>query len=169
MKKFWTVFMAALFLTATAVVAQTPTVETTKKKVRTEASKIDKKKTEAVTKVNAAGDKLKKDGTVDKRFKENKTAVDNGVKKADAKKADAVSKVNAAGDKLKKDGTVDKRFKENKAAVNTDVKKAQSTAKTEVTNAKTNSDKYKAKVVNGIHVKKDGTPDKRYKENKVAK
>jgi len=62
-------------------------------------AKQETKKTEksaATTTTTTTSPKLKKDGTVDKRFKENKTTT-----------------TTAAGP-LKKDGTLDKRYKKNK-------------------------------------------------------
>ena len=118
MKKICILFMAVAFLTATAVDAQPTTVKRTKKEVKKEASKIERKKDEAPNKMvkgsdgkikrteamkdapparmEARGGKLKKDGTPDKRFKENRVA--------------------PAVKHLKKDGTPDKRYKENKNA-----------------------------------------------------
>jgi hypothetical protein len=85
MKKFLTgVF--ALLMGASIAFAQTPA---------TQQQKQDKPKTEA----KQDGQKMKKDGTPDKRFKENK---ENKEDKA------------AANTPKKKDGTPDKRFKENK-------------------------------------------------------
>lgn len=57
----------------------------------------DAKKTKEPAKVTTTAQHLKKDGTADKRFKENKNVKE------------------AATQHLKKDGTPDKRFKENKA------------------------------------------------------
>lgn len=88
MKKF---LLAIFFLIASfgMVNAQTKKPkETPKKEVVSKAKENDKK-------VKHEGDHLKKDGTPDKRFKENK-----GAKKA-------------AGP-LKKDGTPDMRYKANK-------------------------------------------------------
>jgi hypothetical protein len=118
MKKICILFMAVAFLTATAVDAQPTTVKRTKKEVKKEASKMERKKDEApnkmvkgsdgkikrteamkdapTVKVKATGGKLKKDGMHDKRFKENKVA--------------------PAVKHLKKNGTPDKRYKENKDA-----------------------------------------------------
>lgn len=78
MKKFLTGVLA-LMMGASIAFAQTP-----------DAPKQDKPKAEA----QKDGQKLKKDGTPDKRFKENKEGQAEGPKK--------------------KDGTPDKRFKENK-------------------------------------------------------
>ena len=78
MKKIFVAIMALIMINASTSFAQ------------------DAKTTKAAT---TATKHLKKDGTADKRFKENKNA------------KDSVSK------HLKKDGTLDKRFKENKTAV----------------------------------------------------
>ncbi|WPQ64376.1 hypothetical protein SIO70_05785 [Chitinophaga sancti] len=89
MKKFLTgVF--ALLLGASIAFAQTPAAQ----------QKQDKPKTEA----KQDAQKMKKDGTPDKRYKENKETK------------------TASGPK-KKDGTPDKRFKENKDVKATNTKK----------------------------------------------
>ena len=51
--------------------------------------------------------------------------------------------------------------------VTSEVKKVETKTTKEVSSAQTTGERYKAKVVNGVHVKKDGTPDKRYKENQT--
>jgi hypothetical protein len=87
---------------------------------------------------------LKKDGTPDRRFKENKTAKTTGAK-VEAKKAEVkeAKSANTAGP-LKKDGTPDMRHKANQTAA---------PAKTAATGP----------------LKKDGTPDMRHKANQTAK
>lgn len=122
MKKVITLWVAAMFLVATSMSAQT-SVPAAKKEVKKEVKKADKKaddkmakgkdavkktppppppaKKDAVKKdvkaapapAVAAGQHLKKDGTPDKRFKENK---------------------GTPAKHLKKDGTPDMRYKENK-------------------------------------------------------
>lgn len=114
MKKVFTLLMAALFVAASSLSAQTPAAPTAKKEVKKEMKKANKdmkKADKEMKKVEknaknvtpppppppakaAPGQHLKKDGTPDKRFKENKEG--------------------AAPKHLKKDGTPDKRFKENK-------------------------------------------------------
>lgn len=120
MKKVFTLLMAALFVAASSLSAQIPAAPAAKKEVKKEMKKADKdmkkagkdmkkadkdmkKATKDVKNVTppppppakvAPGQHLKKDGTPDKRFKENKEG--------------------AAPKHLKKDGTPDKRFKENK-------------------------------------------------------
>jgi hypothetical protein len=81
MKKLLTGLLA-MFMGLTVAMAQTPA--TAKKEVKTTKAKTEK--------TVAAAPKTKKDGTPDRRFKENKKA--------------------AAGP-LKKDGTPDKRYKSN--------------------------------------------------------
>ncbi|MBP1640090.1 MAG: hypothetical protein H6Q17_1673 [Bacteroidetes bacterium] len=117
MKKVFTLLMAAMFVFATSLSAQTPAAPA-KKEVKKEMKKADKEmkkgekmgknmtpppppppvKVKKGAKAPMAGQvpaqHLKKDGTPDKRFKENKVGV--------------------APKHLKKDGTPDKRFKENK-------------------------------------------------------
>jgi hypothetical protein len=124
MKKAFSLLMAAMFVFATSLSAQTPAAPTkkeVKKEMKKEMKKGEKemKKGEKMGKnmtppppppppgqVKKAGDvksakamapgqqHMKKDGTPDKRFKENKEG--------------------AAPKHMKKDGTPDKRFKENK-------------------------------------------------------
>lgn len=112
MKKVITLCMAAMFLVATAMSAQTAAtpakkdvkkeakkadakVTTTKKDVTKEVKKTDVKATKATTTTAASAQHLKKDGTPDKRYKENKAAA-------------------TTTKHLKKDGTPDMRYKENK-------------------------------------------------------
>jgi hypothetical protein len=118
MKKAFSLLMAAMFVFATSLSAQTPAAPA-KKEVKKEMKKGDKemkkgekmgknmtppppppppgkvkKDAKAPAAAQAPAQHLKKDGTPDKRFKENKVA--------------------PASKHLKKDGTPDKRFKENK-------------------------------------------------------
>jgi len=117
MKKAFSLLMAAMFVFATSLSAQTPAAPA-KKEVKKEMKKADKemkkgekmgknmtpppppppvkvkKDAKAPVAAQAPAQHLKKDGTPDKRFKENKVA--------------------PAPKHLKKDGTPDKRFKENK-------------------------------------------------------
>lgn len=89
MKKFLSGVLA-LFLSASLCMAQAPATATTKK----EAKAVTAKTTQQAAKPAPAAVPLKKDGTPDKRFKENKAT---------------------AGPK-KKDGTADMRYKANKQA-----------------------------------------------------
>ena len=85
MKKLITLFAAMLFaITSLVAIAQTDEKQTVKKEVVKQPPSSAK----------PADAKLKKDGTPDKRFKENKTEKPVGP--------------------LKKDGTPDKRYKGNK-------------------------------------------------------
>jgi hypothetical protein len=104
-------FMAVVFLTVSAFGQTTTTVKKAPQKqaVKTEQAKTTVKTTTAATDKTVATTKtsvdttkshLKKDGTVDKRFKDNKTAV-------------------KATGPVKKDGTPDMRYKDNKAAATT--------------------------------------------------
>jgi hypothetical protein len=86
----------------------------------------------------------KKDGTADKRFKENKTPPTAPVH-------------------TKKDGTPDKRFKENKTPPPAPVH-----AKKDGTPDKRFKEN-KTPQPAPVHVKKDGSADKRFKENKKTK
>lgn len=98
------------------------------------------------------GQHLKKDGTPDRRYKENKistytpstTTNYNVPTNTDSPKIIKNDSTTTTTTHLKKDGTPDRRYKENRS--------------TETDN-------------NGsvIHLKKDGTPDRRYKENKSKK
>lgn len=104
MKKFLILILAVIFSSATIATAQNVSGTSTKKEVKKETkagsttvkkdakaeSTSAKKETEKTKEVH-----LKKDGTADKRYKENKTE--------------------AKTKHLKKDGTADKRYKENKS------------------------------------------------------
>ncbi|CAL1520938.1 hypothetical protein [Chitinophaga sp. MM2321] len=92
MKKFL-IGMLAMFMGLTVAMAQTPATPTAKKEVKTAKVKTEKKAATA-TPVASADTKLKKDGTPDKRYKENKNAA------------------TTSGPK-KKDGTPDMRYKSN--------------------------------------------------------
>ena len=98
MKKLFSMF-AALIILSTASFAQTATPQTKAKPAAT----------------TAQTPKLKKDGTADKRYKENKVA---------------------PVVKTKKDGTPDKRYKENKPAAGSPAKAAKDPAKTKKTQTK---------------------------------
>lgn len=92
MKKTW-ILIVALFVTSTTLFSQTKQPE---KKAPAKKEAATKEQPKAAT--NTAPkttEHVKKDGTPDKRFKENKKAPEV---------------------KTKKDGTPDKRFKENKKA-----------------------------------------------------
>ena len=84
MKKFLTGILALLMVVSVSM-AQTPAAPAKKEKAKTEQKATD-----------ANGKPMKKDGTPDKRYKENKAAAAEGPKK--------------------KDGTPDKRYKANKTA-----------------------------------------------------
>jgi hypothetical protein len=103
MKKLFAFLLVALFAASTVVSAKAPVAKTDKKGVKQEVKKEEKAVKETADKkageASATGQKLKKDGTPDMRFKENKDAAKTEVKH------------------LKKDGTPDMRFKENKAEV----------------------------------------------------
>jgi hypothetical protein len=105
MKKFMT-FLAALALSTGLSFAQDTKAKTTKAAPeKKEATQAPAKSKEADGKGEAvAGSHLKKDGTPDKRFKENK----------DAKPAPGPTK---------KDGTPDMRYKSNKGAEKKSTKK----------------------------------------------
>ena len=154
MKRICTLLMAVVFLSFTAVSAQDATTK----------SKNEVKK--------EVGQKLKKDGTVDKRYKQ----ADAKVKEVKALPENAKTKSENAGQKLKKDGTVDKRYKQGEAVAK-EVKAAPAKVAKEVSATGDHLKKdgsadmrYKENR-EGLHkgtthIKKDGTPDKRYKENK---
>ena len=99
MKRICTLLMAVVFLSVTAVSAQTAT--TSKKDAKTEV-----------------GQKLKKDGTADKRYKQGEAAAKD-VKAAPAK---VTKEAAASSQHLKKDGSADMRYKENKEGVQKEVK-----------------------------------------------
>lgn len=94
MKKILTGVLA-LLMGASVAMAQTPAKQE-KAKAAHRSEKPDQKAQRPA--LDSAGKPIKKDGTADKRFKENKPAKDT------------------ARGPLKKDGTPDKRFKENKEA-----------------------------------------------------
>lgn len=81
MKKIFSLVMAMLIMASVSFAQNTNTTTKTEKKTTTQ-------------KTETSGPKLKKDGTPDKRYKENKEPVKH----------------------LKKDGTPDMRYKENKKA-----------------------------------------------------
>ena len=87
MKKFLTGMLALLIGASTLSMAQAPAAAKPAKKTEQTAPKAAK---------DTSGSKLKKDGTPDKRYKENKATATEGPKK--------------------KDGTPDKRYKANKDA-----------------------------------------------------
>ena len=101
MKRICTLLMAVVFLSVTAVSAQTATAKTSKKDAKTEV-----------------GQKLKKDGTVDKRYKQGAETA----KETKAVPAKVTKEVAASGQHLKKDGSADMRYKENKEGVQKEVK-----------------------------------------------
>jgi hypothetical protein len=103
--------LAVVFLAAVTYGQTTTTVKKDPKKVTTKTEQVkttsktqavttDKSLTVNKTAIDTSKTKMKKDGTPDKRFKENKT------------------KAKAAGP-LKKDGTPDMRYKDNKTATTT--------------------------------------------------
>lgn len=142
------------------VTSTTPKKKTyfTKKTTSKRIEEIEKKKTEDPSKVH-----LKADGTLDKRYKENKgkipvikptkevhLKVDGTLDKRYKENKVSKEKVVVEPPKevhLKADGTLDKRYKENKTT-----ESYVSTTPSSVT----------------IHLKSDGSPDYRYKENKVS-
>ncbi len=85
MKKIGIALIALMFIITTNGMAQNSKKGTARKKAKTEKSIESSTQTEVTT---TREQHLKKDGTPDKRYKENK--------------------------KLKKDGTPDRRYKENK-------------------------------------------------------
>ena len=93
MKKIFLVVLSFMMLSLGPVMAQDGGSKATKKEVK-KSTKADD------SKADAAAPKLKKDGTPDMRYKENKAA------KEEAKPSGP----------LKKDGTPDKRYKANKEA-----------------------------------------------------
>jgi hypothetical protein len=94
MKKILTGVLA-LLMGASVTMAQTPAKQE-KAKAAHRSEKPDQKAQRPA--LDSVGKPMKKDGTADKRFKENKPVKDT------------------ARGPLKKDGTPDKRFKENKEA-----------------------------------------------------
>jgi hypothetical protein len=97
-------------------------------------------------KTTTTGQKLKKDGTLDMRYKENKEKSTNGL---------YVSKT-------KKDGTPDMRYKENKNFFDlfvSTIPKSDARSVSVTTSPAT---------VTETPIKKDGTPDMRYKANKAT-
>lgn len=103
--------LAVVFLSATTFGQTTTTIKKDAKKVpekteqvktttKTHAAVTDKSLTVNKNVVDTTKSKLKKDGTVDKRYKENKTAM-------------------KTTGPVKKDGTPDMRYKDNKGASTT--------------------------------------------------
>jgi hypothetical protein len=104
MKKFMT-FLAALALSTGLSFAQDTKAKTTKAPEKKEATQAPAKAKESDGKGEAvSGTHLKKDGTPDKRYKENKNP-------------------KPAAGPTKKDGTPDMRYKSNKDAANKPVQK----------------------------------------------
>jgi hypothetical protein len=112
MRKILTAVLA-LLMGATVAMAQAPaTQEKTKAEHRSEKPG---QKTQRPA-LDSTGKPVKKDGTADKRFKENKEAKAQGPLKQDGtpdKRFKENKQVKTEGPK-KQDGTPDKRFKENK-------------------------------------------------------
>ena len=118
---------------------------------------------------------LKKDGTVDKRYKANKTAASPSTTAAQTPTPNTVTNAQPTTH-LKKDGTPDKRYSSNKSAKSSAPASpaknppaqppidpsipATSTAPAKTTNTTATN-------TTGRHLKKDGTPDMRYKENRT--
>lgn len=115
MKKILTGVLA-LLMGASVTMAQTPAKQE-KAKAEHRSEKPDQKAQRPA--LDSAGKPMKKDGTADKRFKENKetkeTKVQGPVKKDGTpdKRFKENKETKAEGPK-KQDGTPDKRFKENK-------------------------------------------------------
>jgi|BarGraIncu01122A_1022018.scaffolds.fasta_scaffold05045_3 hypothetical protein len=101
MKRICTLLMAVVFLSVTAISTQAATAKPSKKDTKTEVSQ-----------------KLKKDGTVDKRYKQ----ADAAAKDAKVAPAKVSKQVATTGEHLKKDGSADMRYKENKEGHQKDVK-----------------------------------------------
>ncbi|MCF6402038.1 hypothetical protein L3C95_04085 [Chitinophaga filiformis] len=108
MKKILTGVLA-LFMGASVAMAQTPATQQAPAKAEHRSEKPGQKAQRPALD-STSGKPVKKDGTPDKRFKENKE-----------------TKENKAQGPVKKDGTPDKRFKENKEAKTEGPKKADGT------------------------------------------
>lgn len=122
---------------------------------------------------------LKKDGTPDMRYSENKKRATEEKKRTEVedivKEKDGKEKAEENGKEpeilpqqpvhLKKDETTDKRYKENKTAVPLK-KDGTPDRRYKVNQPHTEESKSGEREEEPVHLKKDGTPDRRYKKSK---